>query len=198
MAAGRCQRQRASHPRGLPSAARAGARMNDPLTYLLRVSREPEFVLLKSAPAVAADAALGWAEAGLTVRVVRGRKMRSYQALFDEFAAALQFPWYFGENGNAFDECLTDLAWLPVQAGYVIMVDNPGAVLADAQDEALEWLVGSLRRATEEWATPIVRGESWDRPSVPFHVVLHVDEEDAPKVEAAWSAAGAVVASYSG
>lgn len=170
--------------------------MKDQLTYLLRPPAEPEFFLLKCAASSAADAALGWADAGLTVRVVRGRKMRTYQALFDEFAAALQFPWYFGENGSAFDECVTDLAWLPARSGYVIMVADPGAVLADTQEDALEWLVGSLRRASKEWASPIDQGEPWDRPPVPFHVVLHVDEEDASKVKAAWSAAGATVVTF--
>src|SRR5947209_1850287 len=53
-------------------------------------------------------------------RVIRGRKARTKSALFDEFAAALQFPYYFGENWDAFDECLTDLSWLPGDA-YILL-----------------------------------------------------------------------------
>ena len=60
-------------------------------------------------------------------RVVRGHKCRSTQALFDEFAAALQFPYYFGENWNAFDECLADLEWLPGEA-YVVLLANAAVV----------------------------------------------------------------------
>ena len=41
----------------------------------------------------------GWRDARLVVRIVRGRKMRNTPGLDDEFAAALQFPSYFGENG---------------------------------------------------------------------------------------------------
>ena len=37
-------------------------------------------------------------ERGYTVRVVRAPKMRTTDALFDEFAAALQFPYYFRPN----------------------------------------------------------------------------------------------------
>ena len=48
----------------------------------------------------------------LTVRTVRGRKIRTVGRLFDEMAAALQFPYYFGENWPAFDECLADIDWL--------------------------------------------------------------------------------------
>src|SRR5262249_52404434 len=46
------------------------------------------------------------------VRVIRGRKSRTVRAFFDEVSAALQFPYYFGENWAAFDECITDLDWL--------------------------------------------------------------------------------------
>jgi hypothetical protein len=44
---------------------------------------------------------------GSVVRFLRGKKMTTAQGLYDEFAAAFQFPYYFGNNGDAFDECLT-------------------------------------------------------------------------------------------
>lgn len=47
------------------------------------------------------------------VRVIRGHKCTSYEALHNEIAAALQFPDYYGENWDALDECLGDLDWLP-------------------------------------------------------------------------------------
>jgi len=33
-------------------------------------------------------------------RPVRGRKMRTVEGLYAEFAAAMQFPYYFGDNGR--------------------------------------------------------------------------------------------------
>ena len=54
-------------------------------------------------------------------RVVRGSKSRASHALFDEVAAAWQFPPYFGENWDALDECLADLEWLRASA-YVLFV----------------------------------------------------------------------------
>ena len=60
----------------------------------------------------------------VVARVVRGKKMRTTPALYDEFAAALQFPYYFGENGAAFDDCLTDLAWLPAEAYTILISDS--------------------------------------------------------------------------
>ena len=55
--------------------------------------------------------------------------MRTLDALFDEMAAAFQFPYYFGENWDALDECLADLSWLPA-AGYVILIRESSEVLA--------------------------------------------------------------------
>jgi len=45
--------------------------------------------------------ARGCHEADLAVRLVRGHKSRAVDGLFDEFAAALQFPYYFGANWAA-------------------------------------------------------------------------------------------------
>ncbi|RAW17652.1 barstar family protein [Phytoactinopolyspora halophila] len=134
---------------------------------------------------------IGWVESGLTARTVRGRKMHTLQGLFDEFAAALQFPLYFGENEDAFNECIAELETLPAGEGYVVTITEPDQVLADAGDEPLGWLARSLESAAEEWAQPVELGEWWDRPAVPFHVVLagarHVIELAARR----WSSAGA-------
>ena len=43
---------------------------------------------------------------------MRGRKSLTTPHFFDESSAALQFPYYFGENWDAFHDCLTDLEWL--------------------------------------------------------------------------------------
>src|ERR1700756_4380721 len=47
-------------------------------------------------------------EAGqrIAIRVLRGAKMESMEGFYDELAAVLQFPLYFGRNWAAMDECL--------------------------------------------------------------------------------------------
>jgi RNAse (barnase) inhibitor barstar len=116
---------------------------------------------------------LAWrlAADGLAARVLRGTKMRTDQALFDEVSAALQFPDYFGENWAALEECLTDLTWLPAK-GYVLFIVWSELVLVDELDDSLALLRRIILRVSERWATPIVAGESGDRPAIPFHVVL--------------------------
>src|SRR5712671_4928139 len=87
---------------------------------------------------------------GLAVRVVRGTKMRSALQLFDEFSAAFQFPLYFGENWDAFEECLNDLEWLPAR-GYVLLVSDTPEVLSQQQYRQFEIFADILFKTSEKW-----------------------------------------------
>ena len=51
-----------------------------------------------------------------------------------EFAAALQFPHYFGENWDAFEDCLSDLSWLG-DLPLLLIVANADRVLPDAPED---------------------------------------------------------------
>jgi len=59
--------------------------------------------------------------------------MTKVDALDNECSAVLQFPWYFGENWPAFDECIRDLSWLPADV-YTLIITDSLAVLSE-QDE---------------------------------------------------------------
>lgn len=157
---------------------------------LMNVSAEFRPLLLEGDAQIIGSAVVGWAESGLTVRVVRGRKMRTLGGVFDEFSAALQFPLYFGENCAAFDECIADLEALPAGKGYVMIFTEPDHLLADAEDSVFVWLVGSLEAASTEWSQAVERGEWWDRPAVPFHVVLAGQGDPLALAARRWSLAG--------
>jgi hypothetical protein len=93
------------------------------------------------------------APAGYRVREVRGSRMRTVAALFDEFAAALQFPYYFRPNKDAFDECLFNLEDLLGDAtGYVVAVRDAEQLLADAPGER-EWFDSVLTECAEFWTS---------------------------------------------
>jgi hypothetical protein len=70
------------------------------------------------------------------VRRIRGSRSRTTAGLFDEMAAALQFPAYFGGNWNALRDMLSDLRWLPAEA-YLLVVEGADELLADEPDEVL-------------------------------------------------------------
>jgi len=97
------------------------------------------------------DYAMSMAASGITVRWLRGKKMASYSDMFDEVSAALQFPWYFGGNSAAFDECMADLSWLP-PGPIAICIDDLSLVLA--KDSSSEWceLMEQLRGLCQDHA----------------------------------------------
>jgi hypothetical protein len=159
---------------------------------LLRVGAEAPFLSLEGSTTAAAKHALAWSKI-LTLRVVRGRKARTVQAMFDEFAAALQFPYYFGESWAAFDECIADLEWLPTPAGIAVLIYDAAQVLLDEDPEELAVMVRAFTGAAETFGQPIAAGEWWDRPALPFHVVLH-DEGRNPLGR--WEAAGVHLAPF--
>jgi RNAse (barnase) inhibitor barstar len=51
--------------------------------------------------------------AGWTMCLVDGAAMTDRASMFDDFAAACDFPGWFGRNWDAFADCLSDLSWLP-------------------------------------------------------------------------------------
>ncbi|WP_280432275.1 barstar family protein [Nocardia brasiliensis] len=106
------------------------------------------------------------APSGFAVRELRGPKMRSVARVFDEIAAALQFPYYFGENKDAFDECLRDLDdFVGDATGYVVVIRDSAQLLADEPDERA-WFGSAIRDAAEYWSDKdilfrvVLQGES--------------------------------------
>jgi hypothetical protein len=50
---------------------------------------------------------------GTVVRIMRGSRCDTKAHMFQEWAAAFQFPGHFGNNWDAFEDCVNDLGWLP-------------------------------------------------------------------------------------
>lgn len=123
---------------------------------------------------------------GLTARKLRGSKMRCETALFDEIGAALQFPEYFGANWPALADCITDLEWLQADSGYVLVITDADQVLIEEAPSQVEVLARILCNAANIWADAVDSGDVWDRPPVPFHVVLQVGG-DGESIRAKWA-----------
>src|SRR6266545_4571011 len=91
----------------------------DPLAEVarLRDPAGPWLHLLWGAPSDARQ--FGWllAREGLVARVLRGPCVRTTFGLYDEAAAALQFPGDLVEDWPAFRSLLGDLSWLPRPGG---------------------------------------------------------------------------------
>ena len=63
------------------------------------------------------------AENGYYTAYLRGKRCKTEDKFFDEVSAAFQFPYYFGENWPATDECLCDLEWLYTSKIFVVIDD---------------------------------------------------------------------------
>jgi RNAse (barnase) inhibitor barstar len=123
------------------------------------------------------------AEAGITARVLRGTQARTIQELMDEFASKLDFPEYFGNNWNALADCLTDLSWLSGLA-YVVVIDEARYLLDREPEDILNLFLHLIENTSEQWAAPINLDEDWDRPEIPFHLLLCESAEHFPALRA--------------
>lgn len=105
------------------------------------------------------------------IRIIRGDRCPTKDRLFQEWAAALQFPYYFGNNWDAWDECLADLDWLPATQ-YVFFVTNVDALLSDTGNDFTVF-ISILEKVAKEWARPVDQPSSETRSAVSFRVVFH-------------------------
>lgn len=161
---------------------------------LLQIQDGPRLFVIETDASALQDAASEWAGVGLTVRSVRGSKMRSTEALMDELSAALQFPHYFGENWAALDECLSDMEWLLPTAGIVLVIRDAVEVLVGEDTAELDAFIRALANASSVYGSPVEQGEWWDRPAVGFHVVLQTSVEFADELVRRWRSFGAETA----
>jgi RNAse (barnase) inhibitor barstar len=107
----------------------------------------------------------------IVARIIRGKKCSTAKDLFNEFSAALQFPYYFGENWDALDECITDLEWIPGN-GYLFFISDADKILPNS-DRDFHILIDLLQKAGKEWAESHETDQNFPRSPKCFHVVFH-------------------------
>jgi predicted GTPase len=122
-----------------------------------------------------------WGIPAVDVHIIRGGKSKTVSSFFDEAAAALQFPFYFGENWDAFNDCLQDLSWLKAD-GYVIAISDAVELLDKASPTQVKTFVSVMNEAVEFW--------SHAKKPKPFHIIFHSRPEDEPAMTKTWEAAG--------
>lgn len=117
------------------------------------------------------------AEGKLTAITLRGSKMLTISSLFNEFSAALQFPYYFGENWGAFDECLNDLDWLSGDA-FILVIMDAEKTLTEGHPEQFKTLLDILQNTCSEWNGSVHDFPDPFRKFKPFHIVFHTLPEN--------------------
>ena len=125
----------------------------------------------------------------VVVRFLRGKKMTTVEELHNEVAAALQFPWYYGENWPAFDECINDLDWLAADS-YILIVTDAEEVLSK-EDEQFSVFIKTLQQAVDEWSCAAERPDELRR-SANFHIVFQASEDKSDEVSSRLKSTGAL------
>ena len=100
-----------------------------------------------------------------------GRRMRDWPSAYCLLIEAFGLPDYFGRNLDALSECLSDQDVLQGIA-FVIRISHASDALANANSDALAGLLDTLNVVADELAEPVNEGQPWDRPAIPFHVLL--------------------------
>lgn len=62
-------------------------------------------------------------QTGAYVSYLRGKHCKTEEDFLIEVGTSFQFPFYYGENWAAFDECINDLEWLNFTRIFVIFDD---------------------------------------------------------------------------
>lgn len=118
-----------------------------------------------------------WRSTTWGVRVVRGGKCETRGKFFSELSSALQFPYYFGHNWDAVDECIQDLTWLPYPPHIMIVITEFNSLLRRSEKD-FQTLMYILEQATSWWATPLPHDNPFHvapRLATPFKLVAHVN-----------------------
>lgn len=101
------------------------------------------------------------------LRFIRADRCFNKLETLHEFAAALQFPDYFGENWDAFHDCINDLRWMPSQSLVLWVTKTDKLLSKNAKD--LRILIEILIEK--------VNGTSLELTGPSLKVVFHFEEE---------------------
>jgi hypothetical protein len=107
------------------------------------------------------------------IRACRAQKMRNMSRLFDEIAAAFQFPYYFGENWAALEDCMSDLSWLYAEF-YLICITSSEDLLCEEDEVVFGHFVRSLVSIANGWAGANPNLALLGRVATPFRVLFQV------------------------
>ncbi len=88
-------------------------------------------------------------ERGLAFFCIEGQKIGDKNQFLKQAALLLRFPDYFGDNWDAFADCLTDMSWHEAD-GFVILYDHFGP-FSEHSPREFETALDIFKESTEFW-----------------------------------------------
>ena len=87
--------------------------------------------------------------AGYAYFHIEGQKLCKKEQFLNHAALAMHFPEYFGDNWDAFEDCLMDLSWVEAER-YVILYDHTDC-FAEHAPQHFDTLLEIFRESAEFW-----------------------------------------------
>jgi len=110
---------------------------------------------------------------GYFVGIIEGAECRDLKSTIANIAVVFQFPSYYGENLDAFWECINDLEWI-TETNYAIIIQNSALLMGDDTLDNKLYLMNLLNDVTKEWErVPKYKGEDLYRQKADFKVIYN-------------------------
>lgn len=123
--------------------------MASPELKNLFASDQPRGVFWSKSHASVAELSRLARSKGMTFFHLEGQKIEKKEQFFNHAAVAMKFPSHFGNNWDAFYDCLTDMDGVDAE-GYVIYFDHTDA-FASHHESQLETVVELFQDAVDFW-----------------------------------------------
>jgi len=103
------------------------------------------------------------AQADAYISYLRGKRCCTETDFLLEVAASFQFPYYYGENWAAFDECIQDLDWLKFSRIFVVFDDFSESFSGqgDLQEHLQSRVIKYFGEASDYWKSEGKTMEIW-------------------------------------
>ena len=108
----------------------------------------------------------------LYIKLIRGKRCSTTERLFQELAAAFQLFYGFGENWDAFDDCMYDLGQTTSANSWVFAFSDINKLLAQEDTKELDILFSLLSEGSKNWA----RTDTTEQKKVTFSIILQLEE----------------------
>lgn len=121
--------------------------MNETIQFLQTTTLKPELGINRQQLFQKLTAEL--VNKDIQVFYLDGKEITSKHTFLKKVGETLKFPAYYGQNWDAFNDCITDLGWFPVRA-YILIYDQP-EIFAKAEPEQWQIALTILNSAVEYW-----------------------------------------------
>lgn len=108
---------------------------------------------------------------GFFIAIIDGNDCKNLNSFLKDVGIAFHFPDYYGQNLNAFYECINDLDWIN-ESKYALVIKNFELFLSNERSDVKSDIIKSLNHISYEWAhVPNYDGEEKFRRKSEFRII---------------------------